>query len=103
MFGYGLGAHYDIGIVTYPHNAFLEMALDGGVILVLAFLPPLVYLLVSVIKGSKLKVIISIGALYILFAQMFSGGYYDMRLFFVSLVALSLSSRINSRNSHFRL
>lgn len=82
-FGVGLGGHASYGWSYYPHNLFIELAVDGGVFLL--FLSILYFSLVFVIFKKKWKngKYFSIAAIYVLVAQQFSGGYFDFRYFFL--------------------
>lgn len=88
IFGIGLAGYRNV--MVHPHNLFLELLLDGGVFLVLAFLPTLLYMatLFSRLKGLALPIFVS--CIYMLIVQMFSGDFYDFRYYFVYYAMLIL-------------
>jgi O-antigen ligase len=92
IFGYGLGGYYGQGLSFYPHNLVLQLWLDGGFILIMCFF----VMLWSSLKGmfSKDSAIsyASMGALYMLIVQQFSGGYMDFRYYYFFVAILTVLS-----------
>jgi hypothetical protein len=91
FFGLGLGGYTSIGINPYPHNLFLELLLDGGIFLVLAFVPIALMSFFVLLKSRGKTLLLSIICTYMLMVQMVSGDYYDFRYFFVFLIISSIT------------
>jgi O-antigen ligase len=83
FFGSGLNAWWDrIGI--YPHNIFLELGCDAGVIAVFAFVVLLsFYVYESLRTRDPIKIVLSSACLLYLIAAQFSGDIYDSRSLFI--------------------
>ena len=68
---------------NYPHNLFLEIMLDLGIIGIILIIPILVIGAMSLLRSTNQKyVYVSILPLYMIIVQQFSGDLYDFRFFF---------------------
>lgn len=93
LFGYGF--FRTIGEFGYPHNFFLEILLDGGVVLLLITMGILIAIFKKIILMIKLKcnMIIIILSLYTFISLLF-GGSYLLRGLFWFCVSYLLSSNV---------
>jgi len=86
FFGHGLnGWEYYVGINNYPHNHILELYYEGGLLATLLFMILLLFILKKVLtlhSHSLLKVHIATFLIFIFFAAMCSGDFYDTRYFY---------------------
>lgn len=76
LFGYGLFGFWDIS--GYPHNLFLEILLNGGIVYLVFFIFVIVILLIKLLKMIKYKPdnkLLMVLLLYPLTMLMFSGTY----------------------------
>jgi hypothetical protein len=97
IIGAGLGSYYET-LRTYPHNLFLEVLLNSGVVGLALFMPVLVYGLILPYRtrhGDEL--LLGVLPFYMIVVQNFSGGIYDFRYYFF-WVALLLAVRSSIRS-----
>jgi len=81
LIGFGLGS-YNTLLGDYPHNIFLEVALNAGIIGILAFLPIAVYSLLMVRLSYNTEYApLGVIPLYMLIVANFSGDANDFRYF----------------------
>lgn len=100
----GYGFFRTIGEFGYPHNFFLEILLDGGVVLLLFTMGILILLFKKIILMIKLKcnMIIIILSLYTFISLLF-GGSYLMRGLFWFCVSYLLSSNVKQIKANKRV
>lgn len=94
VFGYGLGsfASFAGGNFTYPHNLFLQVLAESGVVgMVLLGLLVLVSVRAAMLRRSHAdSAFAAAGCTLVLVASMFSGDYYDSRAYWVLALLLAL-------------
>lgn len=87
IYGYGLGGHSALNIKSaHPHNLFLEVLLDSGII---GLIPLLILLALCAVRLFRFNIdgrIMLIACIYMLMVQSLSGEYYDFRYFFLFLM-----------------
>jgi O-antigen ligase len=91
----GFAEHYGQGF-TYPHNLFLLVASEGGLVGLVILLSALVTFAVRVLRhhGSTLTLLYTSAASVIFTSSMFSGDYYDSRFLWIfMMVALHTAGR----------
>ena len=84
LIGIGLSGYAGYG--GYPHNLFLELALDGGLIFLLYGLLLLITTVYFLLKLYSIGYVCMLGALYMLIVQQVSGDLYDFRYFYLFFV-----------------
>ncbi|NMA73495.1 MAG: O-antigen ligase family protein [Bacteroidales bacterium] len=83
IFGYGINGYAVMTGGNYPHNLFLEIMLDLGIIGVILIIPILAIGAMSFLRSiNKKYVYVSVLPLYMIIVQQFSGDLYDFRFFF---------------------
>lgn len=91
------------GVGLHPHNLVLAVASEGGLIGLLLFAASCLLFARSILRIRPLgrdPVLLLVCALYVFFASLFSGDYYDSRFmwFFLVLGAVVVSGRETPRN-----
>lgn len=97
LFGQGF---FGNSLTHYPHNLFLQLLEQGGLIYLFIAIIIISYLLITFfkkVKKDKNTVIIKIVAFYPLVLLMFSGSYLTNGLFWFSLVAMYLYSKKSNK------
>tara|TARA_R110002049_G_scaffold27321_2_gene94050 strand:- start:143505 stop:144866 length:1362 start_codon:yes stop_codon:yes gene_type:complete len=83
FFGHGLASWWD-RIGTYPHNIFLELGCDAGIVAVVAFTFLMsVYALEGYRCRDQIRIVVSSACLLYFVAAQFSGDIYDSRSLFI--------------------
>ena len=100
--GMGLGSHYYL-MGHYPHNVFLEVLLNAGLLAFAPFLASVVCALIVLYRArSSPSLPIAILPLYMMIVGSFSGDMHDFRFFFLwSMIACSLM-RLTPKTGHLR-
>lgn len=107
LFGYGFFRQYDLCQEyfqqPYSHNLFLELMLQGGVLLVIVFAPILIKFVCClhrlVVSDNKYFPLISI-TLFPLVMLMFSGSYFSTPLFWFVIIYVLMEYRYNRVSTH---
>lgn len=94
IIGNGIDSFMPLTGYVYPHNLFLEMAFEIGIIGIIIFMIFLYYAMKIPLKWRKSKFyIFSLVPLYMILVQMFSGEIYDFRYYFLLLIPLLVYSK----------
>ena len=93
----GFAEDYGQGF-TYPHNLFLLVAAEGGLVGLTILLVVLVTLALHVLRhrGSTLTLLFTASASVIFTSAMFSGDYYDSRFLWVFMIVALRASAISN-------
>jgi len=83
LFGHGLASWWN-RMGTYPHNIFLELGCDAGVVAVIAFVfLMLIYAWEGIRCRNQVRVIVTSACVLYFVAAQFSGDIYDSRSLFI--------------------
>ena len=103
LFGNGIGSfgffEHGSDLSGYPHNLFLEVLFENGIIVVLPFVLLLLYLIYKFGKEVLYQLKISLGiSLYFFINAMFTGDIsYNFFIFIFYLIFLQQKSLINGK------
>lgn len=89
IFGYGIDSFSVYTGHVYPHNLFLEMMVEVGIIGAIFFAIFVFFSIMILFKMIKSPLFIFSGLpLYMIIVQMFSGEFYDFRYYFLWMIPL---------------
>ncbi len=87
--GYGVGCYYDF-FDMYPHNIFLEVMLNAGLIGLFAFSPIIIYCIILLFKAKNTRYyFFAVLPIYMIVVSSFSGDMYGFRYYYFWVIVLS--------------
>ncbi len=94
FWGQGLASYYDNAVGFYPHNLFLQLFMDAGLLSIINIIV-IIFLVLSFMKNRDKIIFYAIP--FYLIAHMVSGSYYDLRYMFIfwMLGFLTIKSKRN--------